>query len=516
MMLRLLVTILVVLGLGVPGGAAPVPAPSTLDVATPLEAGMVVTTATTTFSDGLQGELERIAASHEGRMGISVRNLKTGETFEVNGDAEFVTASTIKTAVMCVAFDHLTSPSSGLFQGYFDSRPYDPATSASGSGFLRNFVPGTRVELKELVHFMITVSDNTATNILTEWLGGPAVVNDWLAAKGLARTRLNSTVGAYQVWNPALRAKWGMGVTTPNEMRRLMEMIHNGTAVASTTATEEMLRVLGHQYFDDVVASQVPPTVWVGSKSGSVNASRSDVALVASPSGMLAMAFYTDNNADRRWTPDNAGERAIQRAARAVWTHYNPDDPWAPIDEKTAAEPVVANAEGARNAPANKSDGSRTMEKATFGAGCFWGVEETFRKLPGVAETAVGYMGGKVDNPTYEQVCTDRTGHAEVVQVVFDPAVTSYEKLLETFWSVHNPTTLNRQGPDIGTQYRSVIFTHTPQQAVAAQASKAAAGASGRWNRPIVTLIEPAGEFWRAEEYHQKYLMKRGADSCGT
>ena len=435
-------------------------------------------------------------------MGVSVRNLKTGETFVVNGDAEFVTASTIKTAVMCVAFDRLTSPSSGLFKGYLDSRPYDPATSASGAGFMRNFVPGTNVELKELIHFMMTVSDNTATNMLTEWLGGPAAVNEWLASKGLARTRLNSTVGGYQVWDQPLRAKWGMGVTTPNEMRRLMEMIHDGTAVASTTATEEMMRVLGRQYFDDLVGEQVPPTVWVGSKSGAVNASRSDTALVASPAGMLAMAFYTDNNVDRRWTPENAGERAIQRAVRAVWTHYNPDDPWAPFGERTGAEQADGNAEGAANAPANKADGSRIMEKATFGAGCFWGVEETFRKMPGVVETAVGYMGGKVDNPTYEQVCTDRTGHAEVVQVTFDPAVISYEKLLETFWNVHNPTTLNRQGPDIGTQYRSVIFTHTPQQALAAQASKAAAGASGRWNRPVVTVIEPAPEFWPAEEYH--------------
>jgi peptide-methionine (S)-S-oxide reductase len=146
------------------------------------------------------------------------------------------------------------------------------------------------------------------------------------------------------------------------------------------------------------------------------------------------------------------------------------------------------------------------MEKATFGAGCFWGVEEAFRKVPGVASTAVGYMGGTVANPTYEQVCTDTTGHAEVVQVEFDPAVVSYDALLETFWAEHDPTQLNRQGPDVGRQYRSVIFTHSPEQETAAHASKSAH--QERSSRPIVTEIAPASEFWRAEEYHQCYFSK--------
>ena len=154
------------------------------------------------------------------------------------------------------------------------------------------------------------------------------------------------------------------------------------------------------------------------------------------------------------------------------------------------------------------------MEKASFGAGCFWGVEATFRQAPGVSSTAVGYMGGILANPTYKDVCTDRTGHAEVVEVTYDPAKVSYETLLNVFWENHDPTQLNRQGPDYGTQYRSVIFYHTPEQEAAARASKQRLDASGRFRRPIVTQIVPAAEFWRAEEYHQQYLAKRGISSC--
>ncbi len=153
-------------------------------------------------------------------------------------------------------------------------------------------------------------------------------------------------------------------------------------------------------------------------------------------------------------------------------------------------------------------------EKATFGAGCFWGVEEIFRNLKGVTSTAVGYAGGAKDNPTYEDVCTDETGHAEVVEVEFDPSKISYDELLGVFWSNHNPTALNRQGPDVGTQYRSVIFYHSLAQKAAAQASKEKIGQSGRFRRPIVTQIEPAPKFWRAEQYHQRYLEKRGQSHC--
>ena len=152
------------------------------------------------------------------------------------------------------------------------------------------------------------------------------------------------------------------------------------------------------------------------------------------------------------------------------------------------------------------------MQKATFGAGCFWGVESAFRRLAGVESTQVGYAGGELNNPTYHDVCTDRTGHAEVVEVTFDPQVVSYHDLLEVFWNNHNPTTLNRQGPDVGTQYRSVIFYHSPEQETEARASRDAA--QSRFPRPIVTQIVPAVEFWRAEEYHQQYLEKRGLDHC--
>ncbi len=154
------------------------------------------------------------------------------------------------------------------------------------------------------------------------------------------------------------------------------------------------------------------------------------------------------------------------------------------------------------------------METATFGAGCFWGVEETFRRVPGVVDAAVGYMGGSLEHPTYKDVCTDRTGHAEVVQVTYDPAVVEYEKLLDVFWENHDPTTLNRQGPDHGSQYRSAVFFYTPEQAEAARESKKKLDESKRLRRPVVTEIVPAKEFWRAEEYHQRYLEKRGLSHC--
>ena len=153
-------------------------------------------------------------------------------------------------------------------------------------------------------------------------------------------------------------------------------------------------------------------------------------------------------------------------------------------------------------------------ELATFGAGCFWGIEALFRQVEGVTDAAVGYTGGTLENPTYKDVCADRTGHAEVVQVMFDSARVSYEKLLDVFWQVHDPTQLNRQGPDHGRQYRSAIFFHTPAQEAAARASKAKLQASNLFSRPIVTEITPASTFWRAEEYHQRYLEKNGLPIC--
>jgi peptide-methionine (S)-S-oxide reductase len=153
-------------------------------------------------------------------------------------------------------------------------------------------------------------------------------------------------------------------------------------------------------------------------------------------------------------------------------------------------------------------------ELATFGAGCFWGVEVAFRNVPGVKDAKVGYLGGTLSNPTYRDVCTGRTGHAEVVQVEYDPMQVTYDRLLDVFWENHDPTTLNRQGPDVGTQYRSAIFYHSPEQKRAAEESKSRLEASGRLRRAIVTEITAASTFYEAEDYHQRYLEKRGLASC--
>lgn len=154
------------------------------------------------------------------------------------------------------------------------------------------------------------------------------------------------------------------------------------------------------------------------------------------------------------------------------------------------------------------------MAKATFAAGCFWGVEDAFRQVKGVKSTTVGYTGGTTKNPTYKEVCTDRTGHAEAVEVEFDPAEVSYQQLLTVFWQSHDPTTLNRQGPDVGAQYRSAIFYHDADQEKLARDSKAVLEAKHAYSRPIVTQIEPAKEFYRAEDYHQQYFEKQGIRSC--
>jgi peptide-methionine (S)-S-oxide reductase len=160
------------------------------------------------------------------------------------------------------------------------------------------------------------------------------------------------------------------------------------------------------------------------------------------------------------------------------------------------------------------AEAGMNTQKATFAAGCFWGVEETFRNIKGVSSTQVGYTGGHTDSPTYGDVCNDGTGHAEAVEVTFDPKVVSYEQLLEVFWKGHNPTLKNRQGPDVGTQYRSVIFFHSAEQERAAKASKEELEKSGKYKAPIVTEIVPAVKFFRAEEYHQQYLEKKGLSNC--
>ncbi|HXO05076.1 MAG TPA: peptide-methionine (S)-S-oxide reductase MsrA [Candidatus Sulfotelmatobacter sp.] len=154
------------------------------------------------------------------------------------------------------------------------------------------------------------------------------------------------------------------------------------------------------------------------------------------------------------------------------------------------------------------------MAKATFAAGCFWGVEDAFRQVEGVTSVTSGYTGGTLKNPTYKDVCGGRTGHAEAVQVEFDPSRVSYLELLAVFWKIHDPTTMNRQGPDVGSQYRSAIFFHDPQQEAAARASKDVLIKEGVFKKPIVTEIAPASEFYRAEEYHQQYFEKQGIKSC--
>jgi peptide-methionine (S)-S-oxide reductase len=186
----------------------------------------------------------------------------------------------------------------------------------------------------------------------------------------------------------------------------------------------------------------------------------------------------------------------------------------ASCTQSTADTGPAAAGQAATAGPAAQPGVDTKMEKATFAAGCFWGVEAAFRKIKGVTSATVGYSGGSLQNPTYRDVCTDNTGHAEVVQVEYDPAQVPYEQLLDVYWSIHDPTTLNRQGPDFGTQYRSVIFYHTPQQKAAATASKEKLAKSGKYKRPVVTAIEPAAAFWRAEEYHQRYLEKHGLPGC--
>lgn len=184
---------------------------------------------------------------------------------------------------------------------------------------------------------------------------------------------------------------------------------------------------------------------------------------------------------------------------------------------RAVADPATGTAVAPQDNTPESTSGpgaSKTMATATFGAGCFWGVEAAFREVKGVVDTAVGFMGGALDSPSYKDVCTGTTGHAEVVQVTYDPAVVSYEALLKVFWDNHDPTQYHRQGPDVGEQYRSVIFYYTPEQQKAAQADKERLQKSGQYKRDIATEIVPAGTFWRAEEYHQRFLEKHGRARC--
>jgi beta-lactamase class A len=284
-----------------------------------------VTSATTTFRSGVIGELEKVVASHRGVMGIAVKNLRTGEELAVNASEEFPTASTIKTPVMCAALELLAN-GTGPYKSYYDTKTYDASTSTGGSGFIRNHKHGTKLELKELIHLMITVSDNIATNMIVEWIGIDTV-NNWLEKNGYQSTRLFSTVGGSQVYDQEGRQEWGLGRTTPLEMCRLMEQIATGKA-GTTSTTDEMLRVLGNQYFDDLIGGEIPPTIYVGSKSGAVNRSRSDNAIVASPGATYIISVYTKDNQDARWTSANEAEQKIRDVSRIVFRHFNPDSTW--------------------------------------------------------------------------------------------------------------------------------------------------------------------------------------------
>ncbi len=287
-----------------------------------------VTSATSSFSPGIKGSLERIVAEHDGIMGIYVRNLETSETLRVNADDPFPTASTIKLAVMCAAFDKLAD-GTGPYDSYYDTTVYDASTSTGGSGFIRNYIDGTKLELKELIHLMITVSDNIATNMICDWISLEEV-NNWLIDHDFQTTRMFATIGGRTIYDPEGRKKdWGLGVTTPEEMGRLMELIVTGRA-GTTSTTDEMLRVLGHQYFDGGIAAGVPPITYVGSKGGSLNRSRSDVALVASPAGKYIVSVYTKENGDTSWENTNEAEAAIRKISRLVWQHFNPKSDWAP------------------------------------------------------------------------------------------------------------------------------------------------------------------------------------------
>lgn len=220
-------------------------------------------------------------------------------------------------------------------------------------------------------------------------------------------------------------------------------------------------------------------------------ASMVSVVAIVSIAGIVSGAAAGDPPASS--TPGNPGNPAQPAQAEVRDPRMDPNI--VPTGQKAAPEVKI--------------------QRAMFGAGCFWGVEARFRETEGVLGTAVGYAGGATKNPTYKQVCYEETGHAEVVLVEFDPTKISYEKLLEIFWTNHNPTTLNRQGPDIGTQYRSVVFFYGDEQKALAEKSKADVQASKKWgDKPIVTFIQPAPEFYKAEDYHQQYLEKRGLSTC--
>jgi beta-lactamase class A len=272
----------------------------------------------------LRKQLETIAENVHGTLGYSFHHLKTGDRLDRKADEPFPTASTIKLAILCTAIE---KQQAGKI-GYYDARTFEPGDRRGGAGFIQNYKDGTKIELKELLHLMITISDNTATAMMIKWLGAMEV-NGWLDRHGLKTTHLLSQLPESETELKKLNELHGLGVTTPNEMRSLVEMVGDGRA-GTPAGCDEMHRILSHQYFDGGLPSEIPPWVCVASKSGAVDRSRSEVALVHSPSGDYALAVYTKDNQDIRWVHDNEGEEAIRAISRAIWKHYHPKVKWSP------------------------------------------------------------------------------------------------------------------------------------------------------------------------------------------
>jgi len=286
-----------------------------------------------TSPDALRKELDGIAEQFHGVLGYSLHHLRTGDRLERRGDEKFPTASTIKLAMLCTAME---KQQKGEID-YYQTRRLNKEDASEGTGFMRHYREGTRVKLKEMLHLMITASDNTATDMLGQWLGTEPI-NGWLDRRGFKVTRLlipwpiqgsfkEDFAARSKLWEPF--KQWGMGVTTPHEMGELMEMIVDGRA-GTAAACDEMHRILNHQYFDDGIAGQIPPWVAVASKSGIEARSRSDVAMVHSPSGDYCLAIYTREARDTSVKRENEQDSAIRAISRAVWRHYHPQIRWTP------------------------------------------------------------------------------------------------------------------------------------------------------------------------------------------
>jgi beta-lactamase class A len=283
--------------------------------------------------DELRKQLDTIADGFQFKLGYSLHHLKKKERMDRLGDEKFPTDSTLKVAIMCAAIEKVERGEIG----YYDERPLLKEDRNAG-GFFYSYQVGTSILLKEALHQMVAVSDNTATLMVMRWIGGAEVVNQWLDRHGLKTTRLLYHHPLSEVWkrDEAETSKiveslkqWGMGVSTPNEMRMLMEMILEGKA-GTAAASDEMHRVLNHQYHDQGIASQIPPWVVVASKSGRREQSQSDMAIVHSPSGIYVLTIFTNESKDTRRGWQNELSQAIRAISRAVWRHYHPNEKWSP------------------------------------------------------------------------------------------------------------------------------------------------------------------------------------------